>query len=191
MRPTLPIVAILISAGAAAAAAGYDAAPVVSAEAEGGSGGVVRAVFDIDAPPSVVWATLTDCAGATRFMPKLISCRIVQRDPAGRWEIREHRLRGGALKPVMRNVFRADFQPGREIAFHRVDGDWKRSDGAWRLTPLAGGKATHVTYEIHVAVNGPVPAALVRGAVAKGAPEAMLALRRECVARFRNAASKG
>jgi uncharacterized protein YndB with AHSA1/START domain len=189
MRPSLPIIVLLASAGVVAAQ-GYDAAPVVSAEAEG-SGGVVRAAFDIAAPPAVVWATLTDCAGAAGFMPKLISCKVVERDPAGRWEIREHKLRGGVLKPVMRNVFRADFKPDRELAFQRVDGDWKRSDGAWRLTPLAGGKATHVTYEIHVAVNGPVPAALVRGAVAKGAPEAMLALRRECVARLRNAASKG
>jgi hypothetical protein len=139
--------------------------------------------MDVHAPPQVVWSTLTDCPNATQFMPKLISCKVVERGPGGRWEIREHKLRGGLFKPVMRNVFRADFDPPRQLSFHRVAGDWKRSEGVWRLRAVDGGRGTHVDYETHVAVAGPVPVSMVRSAVAKGMPEAMLALRREAVRR--------
>lgn len=183
LRLALLSLPLTLMAAPAALAQAYSAAPVVHAEASGGSAASVRAEMDVAAPPSVVWQTLTDCEHATRFMPKLISCKVLQTGPGGRWEIREHRLKGGLFKPQMRNVFRADFTPNRRLAFHRVAGDWKKSEGEWRLSPVAGGKGTHVSYRTEVAVNGPVPVGLVRSAVAKGMPEAMLALRREAVAR--------
>ena len=49
---------------------------------------LVTASIDIDAPPKAVWDALTDCANFPRYMPKLISCRIVDKGPG--WEIREH-----------------------------------------------------------------------------------------------------
>ena len=164
-----------------------DAAPTVQAEATGGSAASISSAMDVAAPPSVVWAALTDCPNAHRFMPRLISCKVLETGPGGRWEIREHRLKGGLFTPQMRNVFRADLTPNKLFAFHRVAGDWKRSEGEWRLTPVAGGKGTHVSYHIDVAVNGPVPTAMVRSAVAKGMPESMLALRHEAVARAAHA----
>lgn len=162
---------------------GYDAPPTVHAQATGASAASVSATIDVAAPPSAVWAALTDCDHAARYMPKLISCKVLEKGPGGRWEIREHRLRGGLLKSEMRNVFRADFVPNKSLSFHRVGGDWKTSQGQWNLTALDGGNATHVTYHIEVAVNGPVPTSLVRSAVVKGMPQSMLALRREAVSR--------
>lgn len=167
-------------AAPALAAGGFDAAPTVSAQAEGGSAGVIHAAMDVAAPPAVVWKVLSDCAGAPRYMPKLLSCKTLERDPAGKWDVREHRLAGNAFKPVMRNVFRTTLEPPRRLAFHRTGGDWKRSDGEWRLSAIPGG--THVTYELHVAIDAPVPAGMVRGAVAKGMPASMLALRKEALA---------
>ncbi|WP_411288779.1 SRPBCC family protein [Phenylobacterium sp.] len=183
---TILLAGALSLAALTAHAQAYDAVPKVQAEATGGSTASVSALMDVAAPPAVVWATLTDCANATRFMPKLISCKILETGSG--WEIREHRLKGGLFKSEMRNVFRADLDPPRRLSFRRVAGDWKRSDGEWRLRPIAGGKATHVTYHTDVAIGGAVPVGMVRSAVAKGMPEAMLALRRECVARARKAA---
>ena len=178
-------IALLYGAALAtsADAQSYDGTPEVHAEKGPDSSAVVDAAFDIHAPPSAVWSTLIDCANATRFMPKLISCRVLQKGPGDRWEIREHRLKGNLFKPEMRNVFRADFTPDRRLAFHRIDGDWKTSQGAWTLSPIDGGHGTHVTYHTEVAVDGPVPEGMVRSAVAKGAPEAMEALRREVMSR--------
>jgi uncharacterized protein YndB with AHSA1/START domain len=177
-------IALCLSALAVSARAqSYDAAPVVHAEAGPDSSADINAAFDIAAPPSAVWSTLIDCEHATDFMPKLISCKVLQKGPGDRWEIREHRLKGGLFTPQMRNVFRADFTPNRRLSFHRVEGDWKKSEGSWTLTPIDGGKATHVAYRTEVAVNGPAPAGLVRSAIAKGVPEAMLALRKEVLSR--------
>ncbi|MBP6546925.1 MAG: SRPBCC family protein [Phenylobacterium sp.] len=174
------VLALSALAAPALAAPAFDAAPTVSAKAEGGSAGVIRAAMDVAAPPAVVWKVLSDCAAAPRYMPKLLSCKTLERDPAGKWDVREHRLEGNAFKPVMRNVFRTTLEPPRRLAFHRTGGDWKRSDGEWRLSPIPGG--THVTYELHVAIDAPVPAGMVRSAVAKGMPASMLALRKEALA---------
>ena len=166
-----------------ALAQAFDEAPKVQAEANSDSAASVSASMDVAAPPAVVFATLRDCDHATDFMPKLISCKVIDRGPGDRWEVREHVLKGGLFQPRMRNVFRITFDAPNTISFRRVAGDWKKSQGVWRLTPLAGGKATHVTYHTEVAVNAPVPMSMVRSAVAKGMPEAMIALRRECEAR--------
>jgi len=166
-----------------ALAAAYQAAPTVAARATSDAAASVESQMDVAAPPKVVWATLVDCANATRFMPKLISCKILQKGPGDRWEVREHVLKGNMLKPKMRNVFRADFSPPHRLAFRRVAGDWKRSEGVWTITPIDGGRGSHVAYHTDVALNGPVPVSMVRAAVLKGMPEAMLALRRECVSR--------
>ena len=180
MQPCIAFVAAAFIP-AVALAQSYDAAPAVQAMAVAGSAASVSASMDVAASPSVVWSTLIDCANATRFMPKLISCKVLEKGPG--WEVREHRLKGGVFKPVMRNVFRADFTPGRRLAFHRVAGDWKKSEGEWRLSPIDGGKGTHVTYHTDVAVDGPVPVSWVRSAVAKGMPQSMRALRDEAVRR--------
>jgi len=183
--PFIPAALFACALTSPAAAQNYNGAPVVQARATAASAAAVSASMDIAAPPSVVWSTLTDCRGATRFMPKLLSCRILESGPGGRWEIREHRLRGGLFKAEMRNVFRADFVPPSRLSFHRVAGDWKKSEGEWRITPLDGGRGAHVAYRTEVAIDGPVPVSWVRSAVAKGMPESMLALRREAVARNR------
>ena len=134
-------------------AASYDAAPLVTAQ-RSGNGGEARASVDIHAPPARVWSVLSDCAGAHRFMRDLISCRVLHRG-AG-WEVREHRIHGWLLHPVMRNVLRVSLTPNRRLAFHRISGDWARSEGAWTLSPIDNGRGTHVTYHIAAAIKGPV-----------------------------------
>jgi len=144
-------------------AANYDAPPAVTAH-RAGNGGEARASVDIHATPARVWSVLSSCAHARRFMRDLLSCRVVQRGHG--WEVREHRIRGWLLHPVMRNVLRVTLTPNRRLAFHRVSGDWARSEGAWTLTPIDNGRGTHVSYHITAAINGPVSvpqATLIRG----------------------------
>jgi uncharacterized protein YndB with AHSA1/START domain len=136
-----------------AAAQDYDAAPAVSAQ-RSGDGGRASASMDVNAPPEAVWAVLSDCGQARRFMRDLISCRVIERGEG--WDIREHRVRGWPLRPVMRNVSRITLEPNRRLAFRRIEGDWTRSEGEWRLTPIDDGRGTHVEYQIDAAISGPI-----------------------------------
>jgi uncharacterized protein YndB with AHSA1/START domain len=159
-----------------AAAQDYQAAPAISAS-RSGDGGRVEASMDVRASPAAVWAVLTDCAGARRFMRDLLSCRILERGDG--WEVREHRVRGWLLKPVLHSVSRIDLAPNRRFAFSRIGGDWERSEGEWLLTPIDGGRGTHVEYRIDAAIDAPIPAGWTRSRLIASVRNTLTDLRRE------------
>ncbi|MDB5449506.1 MAG: polyketide cyclase [Phenylobacterium sp.] len=148
-----------------------------------GSSGRIRAAIDVAAPAAVVWTVMTDCNLAPKLVSKLKSCRILEADPAGAWDVREYISRMTFLPPV-RNVFRSDYDPERRIRFHRTAGDLAVFEGEWRLEPQADG-AVRVFYENRVAAPFHVPGLVARIALRREVPIALLALRRESVARAR------
>lgn len=145
-----------------------------------GVSGRVRAVIDIAAPPEKVWAMMTDCATAGRMITNLASCRIVSGDQRKGWDVREHVTRRTLIFPGMRIVFRSDYEPVSRIRFHLVEGDLKVEQGEWRLQPLNGGRGTRVFYDNRLAVDWPVPKAMMREALRKDTPKVLMNLRRAC-----------
>jgi uncharacterized protein YndB with AHSA1/START domain len=176
MRLALILAALLFAP--CAAAQNYEATPVVSAQ-RSGDGGEAQASMDVNAPPSAVWAVLSDCGQARRFMRNLISCRVLQQGDG--WDVREHRSRGWPLHPVMRNVSRVTLEPNRRLSFRLIEGDWTRSDGEWTLTPIDGGRGTHVTYRISASIAGGAPAGISRSLLINSVRSTLAALRREAV----------
>jgi uncharacterized protein YndB with AHSA1/START domain len=174
MRIALLLFALAFAAPAAAQ--DYDAAPVVVAH-RNGDGGQARASMDVNAPPSAVWAVLSDCGQARRFMRQLISCRVLEQGEG--WDVREHRVRGWPLRPVMRNVSRITLEPNRRLSFRRVEGDWTRSEGEWVLTPIDDGRGTHVEYRIDAAMSGMLPAGVSQSLLVNNVRGTLSALRRE------------
>lgn len=148
---------------------------------EDGASGLIRGVIDVAAPPEVVFATISDCALAPKMAANLKSCRILDRDPAGRWDVREHVSRATFL-PSVRSVMRFDYDPPRRIDFARVGGDLPVIEGSWRLEPQGGGRV-RVFYENRVAAPFHVPGAIARIVLRRDVPAALLALRREALAR--------
>ena len=114
--------------------------------------------------------------GAGKLMAGAKSCRVLQRDPAGHWDVREPISKGG-LFPAVRTVLHADYQPYTEIRFHRVDGDLPVLDGAWRLEALDGGLRTRVFYESRVTPAFPAPPPLVRSVLRQDMPKTLANLR--------------
>lgn len=174
MRAFVFLTALLIVPPAAAQ--DYDVAPVVVAH-RNGNGGEARASMDVNAPPSAVWSIVSDCGQAKRFMRQLISCRVLERGEG--WDVREHRVRGWPLRPVMRNVSRITLEPNRRLSFRRVEGDWTRSEGEWVLTPIDGGLGTHVEYRIDAAMSGMLPAGISQSLLVNNVRGTLAALRRE------------
>ncbi|MGD9968314.1 MAG: SRPBCC family protein [Hyphomonadaceae bacterium] len=172
----IPVFIAALSLAAPCAAQDYGAAPVVSARRDG-DGGEARAAMDVRAAPNVVWSILSDCGQARRFMRNLVSCRVLSRGEG--WDVREHRSRGWPLNPMMRNVSRITLEPNRRLSFHLIEGDWTRSDGEWTLTPIDGGRGTHVTYRINAAVAGGAPNGVSRAMLVNSVRGTLATLRRE------------
>jgi uncharacterized membrane protein len=142
---------------------------------------VILGAIDVPAPIEAVWAVITDCDLAPKMVASLKSCRIVERDPDGRWEVREQVSKGGLI-PSVRSVFRSDFEKPRRIRFHRVGGDIAVLEGQWRLDPQPDGEV-RVTYENRVAAPFHVPGPIARAILRHVVPMALLALRREALAK--------
>ena len=168
-----------LPAKAQAALARGEAYADVSPDPDGISGRV-RGVIDIDASPDLVWKIMTDCATAGRLMTNLASCRVLSGDQKRGWDVREHITRRNLIFPGMRIVFRSDYEPVSRIRFHLVEGDLKVEQGEWRLQSLDGGKGTRVFYDNRLAVDWPVPKAMMREALRKDTPKVLAALRKAC-----------
>ncbi len=169
---------VLASLAVAAAPAAPPSVQVTQADGQASSGLVVAQV-DIDAPPQTVWRVLLDCPDAPKLMVSLKSCRVIDHDPQGRWDVREQISRA-TLLPSVRTVIRADYDPPYEVHFHRVDGDLKVLDGEWRLQPLDGGQRTRLFYQSRVTANFFAPGPIVRAILRHDMPVTLSNLRAEC-----------
>jgi ribosome-associated toxin RatA of RatAB toxin-antitoxin module len=147
---------------------------------------MIRAAIEIAAPPEVVFRVVTDCDLAPKMVSSLKSCRVLKRDPDGRWDVREQ-VSKMTLLPSVRNVFRSDYDPPNHVRFWRVDGDLRVYEGDWWIEPIENG--SRVTYESRISTPFRVPGGLARWGMCMQVPQALLALRRESLARASSAAA--
>ncbi len=143
---------------------------------------LIRSAVDIDAPPSTVWAVMTDCRIAGRLIADLVSCTVLQGDQRHGWDVRDQFSRGNIFLPDIHNVVRSEYLPFSLIRFKKAGGDLKIEDGEWRLESLNGGAGTRVIYINRVKANILVPAVLVRAGLRGSTPKVLMALRRESLA---------
>ncbi|HEV2227570.1 MAG TPA: SRPBCC family protein [Steroidobacteraceae bacterium] len=139
--------------------------------------GRVRAAVLIRARPEAIWAVITDCREALRFVPGLKHCRRVDSAPDGRWADVEQEIHYSWFLPTVDNVLRADCDRPRRIDFHRVSGDLKQEEGSWLLTPTPDGSATVVEYEMYLDPGFWIPQWLVTRTLRKDVPAALAGLR--------------
>jgi carbon monoxide dehydrogenase subunit G len=172
------IIAALLAVPAVKGGAAAQSEPTVKIEYDQREAMVVHASIDIAAPPATVWAVITDCERAPRYVPNLESCRIVQRDPAGRWQLRAT-VMNVALLPRINTLSRLEFEPKRRVSFTRAGGDMRIAEGDWQLESLAKGKATRLHYKSALALNFFVPRFLVNQAAERDFPTLMKAIERE------------
>lgn len=172
MTAVLTLAAAGIPLPASGAEPDIEVSPVATAQ---GDVMRVRASIRIEAPQATVWTVLSDCAKAVGIIPHLTSCKVLQRDPAGRWDVREHVIEP-PLVPRMRTIVRNDFTAPRRLTFRLVSGDMKASDGAWTLR--AEGRWTHLSYDALVAPAFPAPSFLVSRSIRSDFPRMLRAIDR-------------
>lgn len=173
-----------LSAGPPAETAQLDnGEPVIAlAPAPDGDGTRIRAAIDIAAPPKAIWSVMTNCADAARFVPGLDSCRVLERGPHGRWDIREHQIKWMWFLPRVRSVFRTEYDPPRRLRFRRIAGTLRRNEGEWKLAPRANG-TTRVSYDAVLAASIPAPDFMVENALRRDIATVLRRLKQECETR--------
>jgi hypothetical protein len=144
-----------------------------------GYSGQVRAAIDIPATKEAIWAKMLDCNAALRMVANLKSCRILDRDPQGRWDVREQ-ISGPAFLPSVRNIYRSDYDRPNRIRFRRTGGDMQVFEGEWRLETHLDG--VRLTYEARAAAPFTVPGWIARAVLRHDVSAALVALRRETTA---------
>jgi len=142
-------------------------APTIDVRQDGDSY-LIRVEATLPAPARQVWAALTNCERAREFVPHLESCRIVEKDPAGRWDVREN-VANPPLLPRIRTVVRNEYTPTSGFTYRLVSGDMKVSEGSWSLKPA--GNSTHVIYSARVQPGMSAPSFLVIGAIKSDLPD--------------------
>jgi len=136
----------------------------------------IDAAIRIDAPSQTVWKLLTECQYASIYIPGLRHCRVIDRAPDGSWAVVEHDIKYSAFVPMVRSVFRADYQRLHSIDFHRVSGDFKSEAGEWLLQP-AGAHALTIEYRVSIQPGFWVPRSMVQRSLKRQLPAALTALR--------------
>jgi Polyketide cyclase / dehydrase and lipid transport len=139
--------------------------------------GRVRAAVRTNASPQAIWSVMTDCHQAIAFVPGLRRCRRIDSAPDGHWEEIEHEVRYSWLLPVVRYVFRADYERSHRIDFHRISGDLKAEEGTWLLMQTADGTATVVEYDVYLDPGFWIPQFLATRLLRKDLPAALNGLR--------------
>lgn len=143
--------------------------------------GQAFAAIDIPAPADAVFRTLRDCNRIVRFLKNVVSCKILKRDPAGTWELRETIVTISQMLPNFRAVARADYTIGRQIRFKQVEGSFDYLEGQWDLAPFRNGLATRAFYKVRAGTSVPVPEFMIQNLIQSDLPETLKRLRAEVI----------
>ncbi len=137
------------------------------------------AAIDIPAPPEAVFAALTDCARAQRYVKNLVSCKSVKRDPGGAWELRETQIHLSIALPDFKAVARMDYVRPKQIRFKQVEGSFDYAEGQWDLVAFREGRTTRAFYRARVGTSIPVPEFVIQSVIETDLPGTLKGLRNE------------
>lgn len=141
------------------------------------SKGMVEATILIDAPAESIWQIMVNCHEIPTFVPGLKACRVLA---AGEnWEIIRHEVKWIWFLPRLSYVFRAVYQPNRQIDFVKIEGDLREMKGTWHLTQLNETGPTIVRYSVYLDPGFFVPQYIVRQSLKADLPAVLTALRTE------------
>lgn len=147
---------------------------------EGPVRGTVEATILIDAPAERIWRVMIDCSEIPTFIPGLEACEVL--DSGENWDIIRHDVKWIWFFPRLSYVFRACYQPHRQISFTRISGDLREMRGSWRLTPTEKSSRTLVRYQVYLDPGLLVPQWLVRSVLKSDLPAMLAALRDKVLA---------
>lgn len=103
----------------------------------------------VDAPLDAVWATITDLAGYSKYVPQTEGIKILSRSDDNHLLVEQSvKLKIWHLPSInIKNQLTHELQPPRRIRFKQVSGDLPGTWGGWDLVPV--GAQTMLFYTLY------------------------------------------
>ena len=135
----------------------------VMQQTEGEAGGRGLAVFRVNAPPDLVWATINDFKSYPKFIDEVKDIEVYKKD-GGKIDVRFHIASWGvSLEYFIHHDYDMENRWGTWTLDYSRESDLDDSVGFWRVTPVDGQpEQSQVEYSVDIAVKGWVPG-FVRG----------------------------
>lgn len=153
-----------------------------------GKNGNYLAKILVKASPDVVWAVLTDYTNFPKFLPHLVSTKILavngNRQVVEQIDSRQFFLINQRSRVSTENILTAK----KRIDFHLVDGDLKQIEGYWLLEPISsypGATPTQVliTQQISAQPKAGIPKGIFNNIFKKSLQENLTAISKEVTRR--------
>ena len=138
----------------------------------------------VKASPDVVWAVLTDYANLSKFLPNVVSSRVIEaqgtRKVVEQVDVRQVLLISRRSRFRTENIETAK----KRIDFRLLEGDVKRLQGYWQIDPVEaypGAPANQVllTQDITAEPGAGIPKGLFYGLFRSGLNESLTAISQE------------
>jgi len=140
----------------------------VAASSHGGSARVVQARVLIDAPPSLVWETLTDYRNIKNTLPGYEKSTVLQ--SRGATKLLDLAMRVAAFLPSYKyQVLAKEDEGNYHLQLSRVSGDFKSLSASYKLSPQNNGSKTLLVYRLDIdpGFNAPGAQGLIKSSSEK------------------------
>lgn len=140
----------------------------------------------IPTPVEVVWSVLTDYEHFPQFLPSVVSCRVLEREP-GRTVVERRDRRKIGFMPIKVRIITENIEAtGDRLDYRLLKGTLDAMEGSWQVTPVAAEEArssTLLVQTIRAKANmGPLQGYFFE-VFEKGLTDTMADLRREMTRR--------
>ncbi len=116
----------------------------------------LQAQITIDAPPHLVWKTLTNYAQMKNIVPGYEKFSVVKAN--GPTKLLDIAMKVVAFLPTYKyQVQVQEFESARTIKLQRVSGDFKTLSASYKLNPQDGDKKTLLVYNLSVDTGTKIP----------------------------------
>lgn len=137
----------------------------------------IFSAIDVNTTPDIIWNIMTDCARGNEIVKGMLSCDILETNPAQSSDIRQQVFDMGPFLPNVKTQFESVYDKNKSITIRRVGGDLKIQEAMWTFEPLET-EQTRVSYRATIAFKLPVPRTILKNATRKDTPQIMRNLKR-------------
>jgi ribosome-associated toxin RatA of RatAB toxin-antitoxin module len=150
---------LCVLAGLASSEARADVSPDCESRNLGAGILFVRGIAEINTPPELAYAVVTDYDNLSRFVSAMDSSFVVSRDSTGVL-VRQIGTAGLLIRRKIRLALRFEEHPPSTVRFEIIEGDFPSYYGTWRFERCETG--TRLVYSVTLRPPAFIPAWMIR-----------------------------